>query len=78
MLLDTDEFAPGHYRKRGFSLAFLRMTQSPQYDHKLFMSKLGRLGTRYLTNASNLADNLRALEDTYNNNTPFEKNIRLF
>jgi hypothetical protein len=78
LLMDTKEYAPGFYRKRGFSLAFLRMIQSPQYDHRMFLSKLQRLGTRYLTNASNLSDNLRALEEVYNHSTSFDKTIRLF
>lgn len=63
-LEDYSQFYQG-YKRRSFGLAFIKISQSPDYNHKQMMDKLRYLSTR-LVDCVNVNDYITLLEGIYN------------
>lgn len=73
-LSSLENFYSG-YKRRSFALAFQRMWENPEYDHKQMLEKMEKYGHK-LQDYALPNDYLRALEEIYNFRSRFS--IRFF
>lgn len=66
------------YRDKYFAYAFLRVLNTPEYDHVRMLRKLDRHGASIIRQYGSIADNIRALEDVYNFQIMEQNRVRFF
>lgn len=65
------------YKLRSFALAFKRIWENNEYNHKRMLDKLSKFGHK-IEDYSLVEDYQRALENVYNHGVPADKRVRLF
>ncbi len=63
------------FKRRSFVLAMLKLFENPEYDHKVFVSKLKMVSTK-MVDCVNIADYTKLIEEIYNYRN--KTKIRLF
>ncbi len=77
LLVDVSNYWPDYWLNKSFGVAFYTLITHPDYDHKVFMSRVEN-GKKWLSRFETTQDYQRVLEKIYNNRTPLEKQIKLF
>ncbi len=71
------EITPFAYT-RGLAIAFLRVITNSNYDHKRMMKKMKTVGARHLQGLYSTEDNIRMLENIYNNGYSSRNHVRFY
>jgi hypothetical protein len=77
-LSDIVEILPRLRRDNAFARAFLKVLQTPSYDHDRMVRKVTQVGEMILRKYGSFAEYQRALEETYNYNMSESNRVRLY